>query len=75
MKKSMWYVILYITKKSVSESENLSEEENGQDGEYAFQTSFEETSDPFSYWGEAAWNCGLDFQLDVEMESFSTALQ
>ena len=30
------------TKKSVSESENLSGEENGQDGEYAFQTSFEE---------------------------------
>ena len=62
------------TKKSVSESENLSEEENGQDGEYAFQTSFEETSDPFSYWGETAWNCGLDFQLDVENGEFQYSI-
>ena len=45
-----------------------------QDGEYAFQTSFEETSDPFSYWGEAAWNCGLDFQLDVENGEFQYSI-
>ena len=62
------------TKKSVSESENLSEEENGQDGEYAFQTSYEETSAPFSDWGEAAWNCGLDFQLDVENGEFQYSI-
>ena len=35
---------------------------------------FEETSDPFSYWGEAAWNCGLDFQLDVENGEFQYSI-